>query len=204
MISKFRVRHAMALAFLWPLFAHAQPTAPMRITNATNLASLRALPPTAKVQLPSGRQIDASRFNSQVDMLRRAQQRSVSRGGVDLSIRPAQGAATMKITNAAGLAAALARPNSDVVELPNGAKLSVGDLRKLGALAQREKGRNPLDAAKVNVSAAARASAIAPIKVRNRQDLIALKGKPDATVVEAPNGARITLGDIRAASRNKR
>jgi hypothetical protein len=109
----------------------------------------------------------------------------------------------MKITDATSLSAALSRSNGDTVELPNGARLTVADLRKLGALAQRERGRNPLDMA-APVSAAARASSAPPIIVRNKQDLMALKGRPDNTVVQAPNGARITLGDIRAAARAKR
>lgn len=213
---KFRtlsgVRPLVAMSIGWLILcvassASAQPNAPavnsVAITQSTSLTSVRNLPPQAMVRLPSGREISAQRFNAQVDMLRRAQQRSAPRGRVDLSIRPSGATPALKITDAASLSAALSRSNSDTVELPNGARLTVGDLRKLGALAQRERGRNPLDNA-VPVSAAARASSAPPILVRSKQDLMALKGRPDNTVVQAPNGARITLGDIRAAARAKR
>ncbi|MBL8310185.1 MAG: hypothetical protein JNL19_07175 [Burkholderiales bacterium] len=177
----------------------------LRMQPATSLQAARVLPPTAIVELPSGRRLTAQQFNAQVDMVRRAQQRTAGRAKADVSITRSLAPVTVDIKDRASLAQALARPDSDTVRLPDGATLTVANLRKLGALAQRERGRNPLTETGTSlVSVGARALNATPVMVRNRQELMALKGRPDNTVVQAPNGARVTLGEIRVASMAKR
>ena len=91
----------------------------------------------------------------------------------------------------------MARPDTDVVQLPNGMKLTVGDMKKLAELSPALKGRAMLPQARGDLNGAA-------IRVTSSADLSKLRNAPDTTILENPNGVRVTLGELRAHARAQR
>jgi hypothetical protein len=91
-----------------------------------------------------------------------------------------------------------------VLELPNGTKLTNGELKQLETLEARTNIRQLMGsgisiAANAPNSAAAKYAGLPAIKLRTQADIAQLKGKPDSTIVEAPDGTRSTLGELKAA-----
>jgi hypothetical protein len=171
------------------------PNTPVRISQQTTLTTLRALPPTAPVEIASGRKIPAQRFVAVADAIRRAQSqpRRASPSGFSKTAAPAN----VVLRPGSHLPSVMARPDSDVVQLPNGVKLTVGDMKKLAEVSPALKGRALLTSTRADLQGPA-------TKVATGQDLRNLRNAPDSTIVENPNGVRVTLGELRAHARTQR
>ena len=94
-----------------------------------------------------------------------------------------------------GLSASLlaARPNTDLVELANGRRVSLGDIRRLRGVAQKL--RSP--AAAMPVPAPFRMQPAATGKrLETASDLALALKRPDSETVELPSGRRVTVGQI--------
>ncbi|MBB5202864.1 hypothetical protein HNQ51_000157 [Inhella inkyongensis] len=157
------------------------------------LQTLRALPPDTLVQTRSGRQVPARQVLALADAIRAAQQQRPQ--ARELQFSRSTGSPAVNLAPGVNLAAVMARPATDVVQLPNGQRLSVADLQKLDALSRQINGRGFV------AGTPARAPAGPAIKIDSARDLDKLRSQPDSTVLENPQGQRITLGELRQAAR---
>lgn len=164
----------------------------LRLNAATNLTQLRSLNPTAVIETPSGKRVRAGDFLRLTDALKsNTLNKPLTRH--DMTMARPTGAAQIKIgptTNLRNLATQ--QPNA-TVELPGGIKMRAGDLTKLDEFSKRRLGKSIFDQ-----PVRPHANAVNVTKLTKKGDLAALKGRPDDTVVEIPNGARATLGELRA------
>jgi hypothetical protein len=90
------------------------------------------------------------------------------------------------------LAAALSRPDSDTLELPSGRRLTVAQLEFLKPQIEKQLGR-PLAAGAATRSA---------VKVDRGTDWRRILRMPDDTLLEAPDGTRVTVADLKRALRD--
>lgn len=193
----------LLLSLAVPVFAaDAVPPAvsgnAVQMTKQTSINQIRALPDNTILRMPSGRVMTAKRFKTLADAITQA--RKVGPAGTPdpkFAFSRTQSAPQLQLKPGVNLREVAKRPDSDVLQLPDGRKLTVGDLKKLSALQQRRTGKSLLDA-----QASARPSREGPaIRVDSREDLGKLGDKPDSTVLETRTGKRITLGELRALAK---
>lgn len=168
----------------------------VQITPALRLSDIRALPDSTTVRLASGREMSAGRYKQLVDAFS-----AIRTAGLDrkpdpkLALSRTQGPAQVQLRPGADLQAIARLPEAHVVQLPTGEKFTVGDLKRLSALQKVTTGRSLLEP-----QPAARRPSLQGPAVRATADMSLLKlaDKPDSTIIEAPNGTRVTLGELRA------
>lgn len=167
----------------------------LQITKQTSMNQIRALPDNAMIRTPNGRVMTAKRFKTLADAI--AEVRKAGPAGKPdprFAFSRTQGAAQVQLKPGVDLKNIAKRPDSDVLQLPDGRKLTVGDLKKLSAIQQKRTGKSLLD-----MQSATRPSWEGPaIRVNSREELAKLGDKPDSTVLETRTGKRITLGELRA------
>jgi hypothetical protein len=151
--------------------------------------ALTALSDADRVELPDGHQVrmgDVRRFKEAARKMRARKGAPLPAG---LRLKPAPTGTPLK--NASDLAAALQRPDTDTVILPSGRKVTVGMIRLLQPQVEKRAGRPIAAGAKRrDVSGPA-------IKVGAKTDWKDVLRRPDATVLEAPDGTRITVGELK-------
>ncbi|RQP26467.1 hypothetical protein DZC73_05525 [Albitalea terrae] len=176
----------------------APSAAPLQLSVAgqapVTLAHLRTLPPDTPVRTAGGRVVTAKQMIALTDAIRSASSRP--RVASETGFSHPQGPAATELSRGAYLPAVLNRPGSDVVQLPNGAKLTVSDLHRLDAVMQRWKGHGIVQAQPSRPNLAGPA-----VVVHDAHELQALQGKPDSTVLENAKGVRVTLGELRAQAK---
>jgi hypothetical protein len=204
------IRHATATALALAAVAAAStafaqasmpmPNQPLKLSApgaaAPTLQGLRNLPADATVQTRSGRVVPARQVVALADALRAtsAKPRQPSETGFSRT----QAAASVQVRPGTYLPGLLSRPANEVVQLPNGVKMTVGDLNKFNALMQRVQGRSvaQLPSSRANLAGPA-------LRINSARELERLRDKPDATVLENRNGVRVTLGELRAKAKTQ-
>jgi hypothetical protein len=187
-----------AAALCVAVIATAQPTpsqnARLKIAPNVTLQNLRAAPSNSAVETRKGTVVQAQRFVAVADAIRAAQSkpRTTSPAGFSRTA----GAPALVLRQGSHMTSVLARPDSDVVQLPNGTKLTVGDIRKLQQIAPQMRGQSLPTSARADLQGSA-------TRVTNARDLASLRNAPDNTVVENPNGIRVTLGELRTEARKQ-
>ncbi|MEO8384471.1 MAG: hypothetical protein ABI583_04465 [Betaproteobacteria bacterium] len=166
------------------------------------LSQLRALPANTMIELRSGQKVKASQFTATADALKDLGTKKASLKRMDFVFTRPTAVAKLKL-NAGNLAAARAMAPNTVLELPNGIKLTSAELKKLDALEARTNIRQLLGGNAPSAAGANRYAGQPAIQLRTKADVEKLKGKPDNTVIEAPDGTRSTLGELKAALAEK-
>jgi hypothetical protein len=171
-----------------------QPTAvatPGIVKFSPNLsaAALAKRPDTDLVELSDGRRIrlgDVRRLTAAAKKMRAAKK---DRLPAALRAKPAPTGTPLR--NAEDLAAALKRADNETVVLPSGRRTTVGMIRLVQPQLEKRLGR-PLagTAMRPNLSGPA-------VRVTAGSDWKDLLQRPDGTVLEAPNGTRITVGELK-------
>lgn len=162
------------------------------VTKKTKLSEIRALPDNKPVRMTNGRVIPAKNLKAFADMLKNAKTKgAVSRATEKFST--AQGAAQIQLAKGSNLHFLKTRNNSEVIQLPSGRKLTVGDFKKLDQVAVAMTGQSI-----TSRQAAPPKGSGTPIKIKSQKDFEALADKPDSTLLESPLGKKITLGELRA------
>ena len=167
----------------------------MKITPQTPANALKSLADDDLVELPSGRKI----VMRDIRMLSHKMQKIKTATPIGKPIRqvfqvqPALSGIALK--NRADLVSALSRPDTDTVQLPSGRRLTVEQLRFLQPYVEKRLGRKltSLEPPKLKGTA---------IKIQSTADKNYWRNilqKPDDTVIESPDGTRITVGDLKAA-----
>jgi hypothetical protein len=149
-------------------------------------------PNTDVVEMPDGRRVKLGDIRRLKDMAKRL--RATPPGSkLPNAFRTRPAATGTPINNAADLSAALKRPDTDTVVLPSGRRVTVGMIRQFQPQVEKRIGR-PLAAGAKPPDRSGPA-----IKIDKKTDWKAILAKPDATVLEAPNGSRITVRELRQA-----
>ncbi len=181
--------HAFAAGATVPSGAVTAAPNVIKYTPNLSVATLADRPSTDLVELSDGRRVplgDVRRLAAAVQNARAA------RGPHVLPALAARPAATgTPVSNASDLAAALKRGDQETVVLPSGRRATVAQLRVAKELADRQAGRSvarPVQRA--NLSGPA-------VKVTAQTDFKTLLNQPDSTVLESPQGTRVTVGEIK-------
>jgi len=185
-----------------PVYTQAQQNLPastakqIAVTPQTRLADVRALPPGTVVRLPNGHLMPAQHVAKLADAISKIQQGGgAAKANPQLAFSRTTAPAQLQLKPGVNLREVAKRPDSDVLQLPNGQKLTVGDLKKVAAVEKARTGRSLLEAPSV---AALPSRAGPALRITSRDDFRKLDGKPDSTVLESSKGKRITLGELRA------
>lgn len=155
-------------------------------------SALAGRPDTDLVELSNGRRIrlgDVRRLKAAAAKIRAAAPGSK----LPKAFRAKPAATGTQLSKAADLSAALQRADNETVVLPSGRRTTVGMIRLLQPEVEKRLGR-PL-------SAGARPADLSgsAIKVDAKTDWKTILQKPGGTVLEAPNGDRITVGELKQA-----
>jgi hypothetical protein len=150
------------------------------------------------VEFSSGRRISVGMLRS----LEAAQQKMLEsvpgrRLPVALKVKPA--ATGTIVRTSADINAALQRPDSDTVQFPSGRLATVGQMKFVQPLVEKKLGKKlSMLPQGPNLSG----PGIEIIKISNattQSNWKIIFQKPDSTVIESPNGKRITVGDLKQA-----
>jgi hypothetical protein len=169
----------------------------VKYTPNMRMTDLAGRPDTDHVEFSGGRRVsvgDLRRLTATAQQMRAAA--PGSRLPATLKIKPA--ATGTRINNASDLAAALKRSDNETVQFPSGRLATVGQVKLLQPLVEKQLGRK-LTAAPLRPNLAGPA-----IKVSQSTTKDEWKGilqKPDSTVIESPSGKRITVGELKQTLR---
>ena len=168
----------------------------------TTLAQLRTLPPNTMIELSNGQKVKAGQFTRTTDALTGLAAKKANLKRMDFVFTRPTAVAQLKL-NASNLSAARSMAPNTVLELPNGLKLTTAELKKLDVLDSRTNIRQMLGGNAPAAGGASRYAGMPAIQLKTKADIEKLKGKPDSTIVEAPDGTRSTLAELKAALAEK-
>jgi hypothetical protein len=182
-----------------PAPARAQGGAPvspgprvLKLTPGMSPEALRQRPDHDLVELSDGRRVrlgDVRRLTAAVRRMRAA-----SGDGRPPALRTAPASTGRRVTGAADLATALQGSDRDTLVLPSGRRVTVGQIRLVQPQIEKRLGR-PLGAV-----ATGRQEPTGPaLEVGAKPDWKSLLERPDSTVLKAPDGTRVTVGEIKQA-----
>ena len=183
---------AIAMVFLRVGVAVAEPDIVKRTPNM-RMTDLAGRSDTDLVELSDGRRVrvgDLRRLQAVQQKMRAAV--PGSRLPAAFKIKPA--ATGTRMNNAADLAAALKRPDNETVQLPSGRLATVGQIKLVQPLVEKRLGHK-LDAASLRPNLSG--PAIKVSRSASKDEWKGILQKPDNTVLESPNGTRITVGELK-------
>ncbi len=166
-----------------------------KISSQATLQNLRALSWNAPIETRKGTVVSAQRFLAVADAIRAPH--SKSRAASPNGFSRTQATPALVMQPGTHLPSLLARPDGDVLQLPNGTKLTVGDMKKLSQIAPQMRGQPLLTSGRADLQGSA-------VRITSGKDLVNLRNSPDNTIVENAKGVRITLGELRAEARKQR
>jgi len=153
--------------------------------------ALEGRPDTDMVELSNGSRVRLGDIRRLKTATRKLREPKADRLPTALRAKPAGTGTPLK--NAADLAAALKRPDNDTVVLPSGRRVTVGMIRLLQPQVEKRVGRSlAVDTKRPALSGPA-------VKVGANTDWKDILRRPDPTVLEAPDGTRITVGELKRA-----
>lgn len=162
----------------------------LKLSPGLNATVLSARPNTDMVELSNGRRVslgDIRRLRGVAERLRKPA--VVTPVPAAFKIQPA--ASGKLVRNAVDLATALKRPDAETLQLPSGRRVTVGQVRFVKEQVEKALGRSLTDLPhRPDLSGQA-------IRVAEVKDWKGVLQKPDSTVLEAPDGTRITLGELK-------
>ncbi len=146
------------------------------------------------VELSDGRRLrvgDVRRLTATAQKMRVAPVRQLPPA---LTAKPA--ATGKRVNNAAELAAALKLPDNETVVLPSGRRVTVGQIKFVQPQVEKRLGRQLTSAPQ---RPGLTGPAIKISKSTTKDEWKSILQKPDGTVIESPNGTRITVGELKQA-----
>lgn len=164
----------------------------IRYTPGMKPELLRVQPDSAMLVFPNGKQMSLGELRRLTTLGK--QMRSTARKPLPPALAARAAARGTRVSSADDLRAALARPDSDTIELPSGRRMTVSQLKFVMPQVERALGR-PLGAAGAGNDRV--------IQVDTRSDWKTILQMPDATLLQTPNGTRVTVGDIKSELRKE-
>lgn len=165
----------------------------LKITADTPAAALTGKSDNDLVELPSGRKLrmgDLRQFSKKAAELKSAEARKKPMPQV-FKMKP--GAKGFAIKTGSDLSQALKRPDSETVELPSGRRATVGQIRLLQPYLEKRLGHKLAQTR----GPGAKGEVLKVQASRDKTYWKTILQKPDSTVLEAPDGTRITVGDLK-------
>jgi hypothetical protein len=182
---------AIAVALLMIGAALAEPGIVKYTPNMT-VKSLAGQPDTDLVELKNGRRVSVGDLRRLDVAAQKMRAPKVDRMPAVLKVKPA--ATGIKINNAADLAAAFKLPDNATVKLPSGRLATVGQIKLVQPLVEKRIGHSlTMVVQRPNLSG----PSIKITKGTTRAQWEDILKKPDNTVLESPNGKRITVGEAK-------
>lgn len=190
-LSRFLLVVGAAAAVLISGPASAQQARVIKLDPGVTAASLKARPDTDLLELSDGRRIPLGDIR-RLGALSRRMKAAVPGAPrpAALTLKPSAGRPDMSVKSAADLADALRLPDTATVELPSGRRATAALLRLLQPQVELRTGRRLRAAPGPGPSGEI-------VKVSARTDWREVFKKPDGTVLESPDGTRITLADLK-------
>jgi hypothetical protein len=170
----------------------ASPAHVVKFGPGLESGAILARPDTDFVEMPDGRRIRVGDIRRLSGHAQRMQAASGRQAPAALAATPA--ATGTRVNDAADLAAALKRSPGETVTLPSGRRATVAQIKLVQPFVEKRTGR-PLTAAtsqRPNLAGPA-------VKVTAQSDVKGILQRPDGTVLEAPDGTRITVGELKQA-----
>ena len=161
------------------------------VTKKTKSRDLKKLPETTPIALPNGTVLSTADFNrlSRIgEALRKHKKKDLPKG---LTQKPKKRG--ISINNSEDLKKALKRKDKETLVLPSGEHMTVGLLKLLEPQIERQLGRSLTetgDHAKT-------------VKVGKKTDWKSVLQMPDDTILQAPNGTKITVIQLKASLAKK-
>lgn len=162
------------------------------VTKKTKISQIRELPDDKLVRMSNGKTIRAGNLKAFADLIKNARAKGTFVKPAEKFVNP-QGIAQIQVAKGTNLHTLKTRGNSEVIQLPSGRKMTVGDFKKMDQIAIAMTGKSITDR-----QAPPPKSSGPAIKIKSAKDLEALASKPDSTLLESPFGKKITLGELRA------
>jgi hypothetical protein len=170
--------------------APSAPVAPharvLTHTPSMRLADLAGRPDTDQVEFGGGRRVSVGALRRLATAAPKLRAPGSYRPPAALRTGPA-GSGT-RVDTAADLTAALKRADRETVRLPSGRLATVGQIKFVLPKVPGQLARPSLASPAIKVGRGATAS-----------DWKGILHKPDSTVLESPNGTRITVGELKQA-----
>ncbi|MES2682756.1 MAG: hypothetical protein V4650_04495 [Pseudomonadota bacterium] len=179
----------------------------LKLQSGTTLAQIRALPPDALVETRSGRKVTAAEFGRTTEALQSLSQQSKSLRAMDLNLSRTNAPAQMQWQGPQQLQTLRTLPPGVVIQLKDGKTLTAADIDKLQQLSLRTGLADKLAARAAQQAQFVRAqrqSATPALVIRTAADVQRLQTLPDDALVQGPNGARATAGEIRTVAAERR
>ena len=115
-----------------------------------------------------------------------------------LKVKPAS--TGRRINTQSDLAAALKRPDNETVQLPSGRLVTVGQIKFVQPLVEKRLGHSLTQVGQSNLEG----PAIKITKTTTKSEWVTILRMPDSTVLESPNGKRITVGKLKQEMTQRR
>lgn len=172
----------------------------VRVSAGMRTAQVLALHDDQVVETPSGHRMRVGEYRRLQAMFAGARARSMQQHAAPFAILPAPSERGTPRRPGESAAQLLARPPTDVIRLASGRSVSVAQLRAIAPYVQHRY--------HVDLMAAAPGRPLLTGPATRVESLSQLKSvprnAPDATILESPQGTRVTLGEIRAVLRAQR
>jgi CheY-like chemotaxis protein len=179
----------------------------LKLRPGVTLAEIHALPPEALVETRSGRKVTAAEFGRTSEALKAIGQQAPKLRAMDLNLSRGTGPAQMQWQGPQQLQTLRTLPPGVVIQLKDGKTLTASDIDKLQQLSLRTGLADKLAARaaqRAQAVQAQRRAATPALVIRSAADVQRLKTLPDDALVQGPNGARATAGEIRAVAAERR
>lgn len=190
--------NAVAAETAKPAAAAAGGAAVIKVTPGTTFAALAGRPDSDLVELANGQRMRVGELRRLSQWGKRA--RTTPRRTFAPALRARPAATGRRIADSADLAEALKRPDSENVMLPSGRVATVGQIKLLMPQVEKRLGRRFVASKRPNLSG----PAIKVSAATSRDEWKRILRKPDSTVLEAPDGKRVTVEMIKETLRASR
>ncbi len=164
----------------------------IKMTPGMTIASLAGRADSDIVEFTGGKRLplrDLRRLDAVGKKLRTGGSKPVAPA---FAAKPA--ATGMPVKDRADLTAALKRQDGETIQLPSGKRLTVGQLRLLKPEVEKRLGRTLESTPGRTIP---KGPAVKLQRGADRTQWKTLLQKPDSTVLESPNGKRITVGELK-------
>jgi hypothetical protein len=155
--------------------------------------SLAGRPDSDFVEFSNGRRLsmgDIRRLQAAQQKMRAA--KPGSRLPAALKVKPA--VTGKRLNTSADIATALKRPDNETVRLPSGRLVTMGQIKFVQPLVEKRLGRSLATLPKEKDLSG---PAIKITKTTTKSEWMTIFQKPDNTVLESPNGKRVTVGRLK-------
>ncbi len=154
--------------------------------------SLAGRPDTDVIQFSNGRQVTVGQMRKLDAAAKIMRQPKVDKLPASLKARPT--GSNVVVSNGRELASALKRPDNDTIQLPSGQRVTVGIVRFLQPYIEKKLGRKVDD---IPRRPDLTGPAISVSKNTTKEEWKTILRKPESTILQGPNGARVTVGELK-------